>query len=606
MRNNSFMLLRMKALVEEAAKALGIKNFAGLWNAYLETQKGEGGRPLLVNVTAFDGQPMELACGEYVCTDQGITKTDAKGYLVRVCPHPIVPVRRLVNIDTGEVRTEIAFRRSGAWRRAIYDKGTLASAQKIVALASNGISVNSESAKELVKYLAFLEDENYAELPEARSVGRLGWAGEYGFSPYVDGLVFDGDEQYRHAFKCVRTAGSADRWIALAREVRGGKSIVARCALAASFASALVGPLDALPFMVHMWGGAGAGKTVGLMLAASVWAAPSVGDYVKTFNGTAVANELNAAFCGSLPLCLDELQCIKDRKSFDDIVYMLCEGAGRARGAKSGGLQRVTTWRNCTISTGEMPLVNAQSGAGAMNRVIELDCKDEKLFEDPRMAVAVMTRNYGHAGKAFIAALTGENTQIDPDMMELMQGTQRAFYEQLTGKATDKQALAASVLLTADAMAEMYLFEDGRALTVEELLPYLTTSEAADANLRAHEWLLSTIACNAVHFDTEEGKTTLECWGVINGERIWLAKSVFERLMNEQGYSPASYLAWAKRAGMIECSRTEKRNFVRKRIRGIPSWCVCMAVPAEEGLRDVDGNTVLDAQNEVQQRFPGF
>ena len=76
MRNNNFMLLRMKALVEEAAKAVGIKNFAGLWNAYLETQKGDGGKSLLVNVTAFDGQPMELACGDYTCTDQGVTGVD--------------------------------------------------------------------------------------------------------------------------------------------------------------------------------------------------------------------------------------------------------------------------------------------------------------------------------------------------------------------------------------------------------------------------------------------------------------------------------------------------------------------------------------------------
>lgn len=605
MRNNNFMLLRMKALVEEAAKAVGIKNFAGLWNAYLETQKGDGGKSLLVNVTAFDGQPMELACGDYTCTDQGVAGVDGRGYPTRVCPHPIMPVRRLINIDTGEVRTELAYKRGGIWRRAIYDKGTLSSAQKIVALASSGISVSSESAKELVKYLTFLEDENYDELPEARSVGRLGWADEYGFSPYVDGLVFDGNEQYRHAFQSVRTSGSADKWMALAREVRAGKSIVARCALAASFASALVGPLDALPFIVHMWGGAGAGKTVGLMLAASVWAAPSVGDYVKSFNGTAVANELNAAFCGSLPLCLDELQCIKDRKGFDDIVYMLCEGAGKARGAKGGGLQRVTTWRNCTISTGEMPLTNAQSGAGAINRVIELDCKDEKLFRDSREAVAIMAKNHGHAGKAFIAALTGGNPQIDKDAMDVIQATQQAFYDRLTGKATDKQALAASVLLTADAMAELYLFEDGNALTVDDLLPFLTTSEAADANRRAHEWLLSMVACNAMHFNTADGKSALECWGVISSDRIWLAKAVFDRLMSEQGYSPASYLAWAKRMGLIEYSRTENRNVVRKRINGISSWCVCLVVPVDDGLRDIDGNTVLDDENEVQKRFEG-
>ena len=45
--------------------------------------------------------------------------------------------------------------------------------------------------------------------------------------------------------------------------------------LAASFASALLEPLGALPFIVNLWGETGKGKSVNLMLAASVWAEPS-------------------------------------------------------------------------------------------------------------------------------------------------------------------------------------------------------------------------------------------------------------------------------------------------------------------------------------------
>lgn len=574
-------------LASNRAKAVGYgaDNFKQTNINYIKEMRAASADPY-ANTTDFDGQELALNCGVYQCDDLGVRRWDSQAGEVVICTHPIMPVRRLVNIDTGEVKQEIAFKRGKRWRKAIFDKTALANAQRIVGLASCGVGVDSENAREMVRYMSAMENMNYDTLPEAKSVGRLGWVDGYGFSPYVENLVFDGNDQYRHAFESVRSCGGWDEWLRLALAVRSGGSLAARVALAASFASALVKPLDALPFIVHLWGGTGSGKSVGLMFAASVWACPSIGEYVKSFNGTAVANELQAAFCGSLPLCLDELQCIKDRGKFDELIYMLCEGAGKARGAKSGGLQRVTTWRNCTISTGEMPLTNAQSGAGAVNRVIEMDCKDEKLFTDPRGAVAVMTRNYGHAGRRFIEALRSS------DVMSTLKDTQEAYYEQLAGKATDKQALAASVLLTADAMAEMLIFEDGRALTVDELLPALTTNLAADVNRRAYEWLLGTVAANPARFDMTTLNTG-ERWGQVDGKRVWIIKVVFNRLMNDGGYSADSFMSWAARNGYVEVDKGHNTKVRRLGASNAPVRCVCLRM--DYGLDD--GEVVEDEDN---------
>jgi len=165
------------------------------------------------------------------------------------------------------------------------------------------------------------------------------------------------------------------QWIETARKIRQ-HGIVAHIMMAASFSSVLVEPLGLLPFFLHIWGGTEAGKTVGLMVAASVWADPDMGEYIRTFNSTSVAQEVMAGFCNSLPICMDELQIIKDRADFDKTIYMLTEGIGRGRGAKSGGMQKTYTWRNCIITTGEMPISNPNSGGGAVNRIIEIDCKD--------------------------------------------------------------------------------------------------------------------------------------------------------------------------------------------------------------------------------------
>ena len=184
-------------------------------------------------------------------------------------------------------------------------------------------------------------------------------------------------------------------------------------------------------------------NTVGLMLAASVWANPAMGAYVKSFNSTNVGLEMYAGFCNSLPLCIDELQVIKNRKTFDDTIYMLAEGVGRNRGAKSGGLQKIQTWSNCTITTGEMPISNGSSGGGAVNRVIEIDCKDEKLFADPRGVVDVIRQNYGFAGREFVEQLRQGST------IELARNMQREIAAELQhGESTE--ANQGSLILTAD------------------------------------------------------------------------------------------------------------------------------------------------------------
>lgn len=48
---------------------------------------------------------------------------------------------------------------------------------------------------------------------------------------------------------------------------------------------------------VHLWGvESGTGKTVALMLAASVWGNPAIGQYVQTFNATQVGHEKQRHF----------------------------------------------------------------------------------------------------------------------------------------------------------------------------------------------------------------------------------------------------------------------------------------------------------------------
>ena len=72
--------------------------------------------------------------------------------------------------------------------------------------------------------------------------------------------------------------------------------------LAASFASVLVPLLGGLPFIVDLWGETEGGKTVTLMVAASVWADPAENKYIGDFKTTDTALESRADMLNHLRL----------------------------------------------------------------------------------------------------------------------------------------------------------------------------------------------------------------------------------------------------------------------------------------------------------------
>lgn len=573
-RDNPFELERAKNKMSEVALAVGIKNFKKLFEGYCKTMKKVRDPDYVDNASDFEGQELELNTGPWIADDAGITMDTYNGEVV-ACVHPILPIKRLVNIDTGIEKLELAFRKGKQWRKMIFDRRQIASASSIVGLSDYGVAVTSENAKYLVQYLHDVENLNYDKIPESSSVSRLGWIGEEGFAPYVENLVFDGDIAFKHFFESVGTRGSFEKWKEAVKTIRAEGNVPAKILVAASFASVLVGPCNCLPFFVHLWGGTESGKTVGLMLAASVWANPEMGKYIHTFNSTAVAQELSASFVNSLPLILDELQIVKDKKDFDQIIYQLSEGVGRNRGQKSGGLQRTGTWNNCIITTGEQPISNSHSGGGAINRIIEISCEDTKIFKDPAGLVDVIRKNYGHAGKLFIDALMEEGR------MDLAKATQKGLYKELTEtEITEKQALAASLILTADALIDDLIFQDGNGLAVKEVAQFLSTHEEVSVNLKAYEWLMEWLAQNSARFDEDQEKMP-DIWGKISYGSAAVIRSVFNKACTENGFNPTAFLAWLKRNDKLELQKNGKGYTKSVKINKIA--CHCVVIKQIEG-----------------------
>lgn len=583
-KENKFEMRQLMGRMSIQAQAVGVRNLATLFKDYIETVSGTVTPGF--NRTDFTGQEMELDCGGWTATDTGIYGTDKMGFEIVACYHPIMPVQRLVNVDTREHKVMLAYRLSRRWDIVIVDRNVISDSRSIIGLSKYGIMVNSETGKALVRYLADVEQLNYDLIPEVSSVGRLGWIEEYGFSPYEEELVFDGEETYRTRFESIQEHGSREAWLDCARAVRSGKTpgnVIARIVLAASFASVLVGPCRCLPFFVHLWGGSETGKSLSLVLAASVWANPEIGVYIQTFNATEVGKELGAAFCNSLPLIIDELQLVKDnRKDFDRMIYQLSEGVGRARGRKQGGLQKTPTWRNCVITTGEFPIISANSGEGAVNRTIEVDCHDTKLFDEPKKTATSLYANYGFAGREFVDHLMEDG--VIERVQKLQEDLQKAIK---TGDTMDKQTASAALILAADRLSEEWIFQDGVLLQPDDIRPYLVSKETVNQNARALQYLYDFININQSRFSPGADAHQGEVWGDLDDDYAYIIRSKFDQILQDEGYNASAFLGWAKNNNLILPGKDGKMTRT-KRINGRVSRCIWLKM--DNYLNDFEGN----------------
>lgn len=516
--------------LEEKARQLGvIRGFDKLLKAY-QTEFAQKFKQKGSNIIGFTQPPIEgLKCGKWKCDDTGVTKCIMGAGMIPqtivACSHPILPVERLINIDSEIEKIKLAFFKDNKWQYITTERSIVANKSNIIQLSDRGVEVNSENAKDLVSYIADVVSLNAKEIPVNQSTDRLGWI-ENEFAPYVDHLKYDGDIAFKDVYASIKEVGDYEEWKKLCRKIRK-ESKIAHLLLASSFASVLNEILGVLPFVVHIWGGTGTGKTVGLMLAMSVWGNPEMGKLVRTLNATQVALARYASFVHDIPFAGDELQTIKNRwDSFDNLVMYLTEGVDKGRGKAYGGIELLKEWNCCFLFTGEEPITKATSGGGVKNRVIEIETVD-KVIKDGNFVSNFLRKNYGHAGKDFIKNLPKQ---------EELQKKYRDIFQAILNKTetTDKQAMAMATILLADEISTNLIFKDDN-LTVEDVNEWLTSTKEVDVAARAYDWTVDWISQNINKFKENESG---EIWGkYIKEEDICLInKNVYIEALNKTGF----------------------------------------------------------------------
>ena len=360
-------------------------------------------------ITQFVDAPIQLRCEDWICNKDGVYKwvqgkkdTDPP-VLIDVSYQQILPVGLTENIESGEQKYDIAFsvRRNGKfmWKDIKVEPAVCCSKTKIVTLANLGVVVNDQKAKNLVNYISDMYRINEDSLPVTKAVSHFGWIGKQ-FFPYVKDIVFDGDNAQAKTVQAVGPRGSFDTWQKECMEYR--KNLFVRLLMDASLASILIKKINCLCFVLHLWGASGTGKTVAFMVAASIWGIPD--ELILSVDSTINYCTSRAALMKSLPVFVDETQL--SRGNLEKLIYAMTEGKERGRLSRNSSEKDRKTWENVSFFNGEQPIVGEQSGAGAVNRVIELEI-DNPLFTDFAHVLETVREHNGHAGEKFVRHVQG-------------------------------------------------------------------------------------------------------------------------------------------------------------------------------------------------------
>ncbi len=523
----------------------------------------------IANMTSFGAEDYaELMCGAWECDQQGVRITDYNG-VKQACYHPIMPVKRLVNVETGKEKMVVAFNRDGVWQEQVFDKAVLLSASRIVSVMANyGILVTSESSKFLVKYFCEVEAYNMNVIQKQLSTSKMGWIKDE-FMPYAgDKIVFDSQDRFKALYESITHNGSNAKYKAFVKKIRQSERVEPKLSLIASLSSVLVSVCGALPFILHIYGEGGKGKTLCLMLSASVWGDPNEGGYIADPKSTPTAFEMRLNMLNHLPFICDDMGSIKKKfgtikgADFSDFVYLVCSGRGNERSNVDLGLNYTSNWRNCSITSSEKPLNTETSQGGEILRTIEIEAEQGNIFNDGKGCADFMRNNYGFLGQEFISVIKS----IGKDkVMEIFNGFKNMIHEKDVAKEKEgKQIVSVAVLLTADKILTDYILEDDAGLEFDYMYDLIASNNQMSDNERALEWITNEVEMNKAKFkQLSNGDEPMQRWGYIKSRCTLINPNIFSDFCTRGNFSKTMFLKWASEKGIAEMDKGRLTKSVR-------------------------------------------
>lgn len=540
-----------KKQIQEKAQALAI-------------QRREQRQVAMTNFCA-DKYP-DLLCGAWECDESGVRTFGMFGELI-ACYHPIMPVKRLINLETHKEKMVIAFKKGNGWRENVFDKSTILSASKIInAMTDFGVLLSSENAKYLVRYFAEIEALNIGAIPTEKSTSKMGWInGSSQFMPYVDEkITFDSESSFQSLYDSISHKGNKDKYIEFLKRLKQSKRKEPIMCIVASLASVLVKPCGTLPFIFHLYGEAGKGKTISLMLASSIWGDPGENGYMADPKSTKTAFEMRLNLLNNLPFICDDMAQLKKfitsqkNGDFSDFIYLVCSGKGNERSNINLGLNTITTWKNSTITSGEKPITSEISNGGELLRVVEYQTAAGDIFHNSKGTADFLRKNYGFIGREFVETIQKIGFQKVNDIY--LDFIERITAMDIENEKEGKQVNSIALMLTADKILSDYILHDSTYLDIAECFKLIKSNKQMSDNERALEFICNEIQMHKKKFMVLDNEPE-QRWGYFDGDYTLINPNSFSGMAERGNFNKKMFIEWAVTKDFAEVNkgRIDKR-----------------------------------------------
>lgn len=454
----------------------------------------------------------------------------------------VLITKRMENVDDGQERMELTYYRNGRFKSVTLPRAAALNKAQLVRYADCGLPVSSGNAEALVAYLAAYEAANRCNIPFIRSINRIGWMGKE-FYPYRTDSEIRLETDIANVQQMVgglTVSGSYDVWKETALQIR--KQSFARAILSSSFASPLLELLKLRPFINHFWFDSRGGKTAALKFSLSIFGDPL--RLLCSYHATAVGLERSCATMMHLPLGLDELQVLSERRmSIESIVYTLGGGIGKLRGSKTGGMQETLHWRNIILSTGEMPLIKENSFDGVGSRVLELCGRPIETEEEARHIHQVSENHYGHAAKPYIDYLVDQILPEEGKLYDLYLQMREELEKQYKLQVKCEPGIHLdniAVICLGDYLSSVSVFDMEESEFLRQayelgqvLLKNNSELQLEDSIQRAWNFVVDWVASNRSRFSCLASRR----FGTVTMNKVHIIPSVLRTVLEEAGFS---------------------------------------------------------------------